>query len=848
MDSKKKSFFWKSFFGAVFVCVFAFSLLTVFIANKTQVTLEEVNENYMAEMNAQIQQKFSSIVDLRLRTLDGIISRVPGSEENSEQETLKELQDEAEVRGFPSMGLMSPEGNIEVFSGPGLYAVNFAEPVSSLETDGQIVVQGTNASGEKVLILGRAAAYPMRNGKESAALVASVSTEYLNDTLYVYEESTAVYSHIIDRNGNFTIRSGEEYDGTYFDRMLKNYDRFGGKQPEDYVEGLKSAMEAGENYYAEAQVRGERRYIYASPLVENSAWYLISVMPGGPLDTSIRHLDDMRTFMILGCALIVLLTMFVIFRFYYRITQQQMEALQKAKKEAERANQAKSEFLSSMSHDIRTPMNGIIGMTDIAIRNIEDPERLQDCLGKIRLSSKHLLGLINDVLDMSKIESGKMTLNVVLVSLRSTMDDIVNIMQPQVKAKAQSFDIFVRDILSENVQCDSVRLNQVLINLVSNAMKFTPEGGRIEMHLYQEPSPEGDAFVRTHFIVQDTGIGMSEEFQEKIFENFAREDREEVAHTSGTGLGMPITKSIVDLMGGTIRLKSEKGKGTRFHITLDLKRAAEEDRIMQLPPWKALVVDDNELLCTSAASNLKEIGLDAEWTMSGRSAVDMVEKRHKDSEDYQFVLVDWKMPDMDGVETIREIRKRIDTDLPVFLISAYDWSDIEEEAGALNVAGFISKPLFKSTLYECLKKYAKDGEAKDSARKEEAVDFAGKRVLLAEDIDLNWEVAYEILSVFNLNLERAENGKECLEMFQASEPGYYDAILMDLRMPVMNGYDASVAIRALERPDNDIPIIAMTADAFSNDAQRCLEYGMNAHIAKPIDVKNCLLVLKEYLK
>lgn len=409
------------------------------------------------------------------------------------------------------------------------------------------------------------------------------------------------------------------------------------------------------------------------------------------------------------------------------------------------------------------------------------------------------------------------------------------------------FDIFISQIKCEDVYCDAVRLNQILLNLLSNAVKFTPDGGRIDVHLYQEPSPCGEDYVRTHFKVVDTGIGMSKEFQEKIFDTFERENTEQVNNITGTGLGMSITKCIVDLMGGMIELHSEKDKGSEFHIILDLKSVQVKEDEMKLPEWNILVVDDNEQLCSSAAANLEDLGVHAEWTLDGKKAVQMIEQRHDKNDDYHFVLIDWKMPNMDGMQTIHEIRKSVGKEIPVFMISAYDWSDIEEEAKASEIEGFISKPLFKSTLYHRLIQYTDKAEKTVVEKEGQDTDFEGKHVLLAEDIDLNWEIANEIFSAVGLVLERAVNGLECVEKFQASKPGFYDAILMDIRMPVMNGYDATKAIRALNRPDHELPIIAMTADAFSDDAQHCLECGMNAHLPKPLDIKECMRVLEKYL-
>ena len=501
-----------------------------------------------------------------------------------------------------------------------------------------------------------------------------------------------------------------------------------------------------------------------------------------------------------------------------------------------------------MSHDIRTPMNAIVGMTAIAAASPENTPLVQDCLRKITLASRHLLGLINDVLDMSKIEHGKLSLNISVVSLREIIEEVVGVAQPLVKAKNQQFDICIHDILSENVYSDGVRLGQVLLNLLSNALKFTPREGTVQVNLSQEPSPLGENYVRTHLRVKDTGMGMSEEFQRKIYDTFSREDNERIHRIEGSGLGMSIMKSIVDQMKGTIELHSALGRGTEFHITLDMKKAESQTGPMVLPGWNALVVDDDENLCRSAAYFLKDMGVHAEWTTDGESAVKMVEKHHEQGLDYHLVLLDWKMPGMSGMETAKQLREHLGDDVPVLLISAYDWSDIEEEARTAGISGFIAKPLFKSTLFHGLRPFAERGGALEQ-KKEEDEDFGrGRRLLLAEDNELNWEIASALLEQHGFILDWAENGQICVEKFKASEPGWYDLVLMDVRMPVMDGYQAARALRALDRPDRNIPIIAMTADAFSEDIRCCLQSGMNAHVAKPLDMKVLLRLIQKYLR
>ena len=846
MADRTKKFLWSSLIGMVLVCIVVFLMLAFFMNKKTTESIQEITTIYMEELNKQLQEKFSSVIDLRLGQVGEVVAQIPEGGVENREEMLGLLTQDITVRNFDYVGFLTGNGTLSKIYGQELEFFNNAEVMEELKTTGHLVGMGTNSAGDKFLLLGQAAAYPVEEGEESLALVAGVSMEYLNEALYLDENDEQVYSHIIDKKGNFVIRNGGAYRNSYFERVREVYGEYDGRNVEELVSLLQETMDAEKVYSGRVLIEGEERQIYCSPIANSAGWYLISIMKNDTLNEAVTKLDNIRAAIMIGSSLIILTAMLFVFYKYFGLTQQQMRALDKAKEEAVHANKAKSDFLSSMSHDIRTPMNAIIGMTEIGLKSVTDSERVEDCLKKIMLSSKHLLGLINDVLDMSKIESGKMTFHMNRMSLRETLDDIVNIIQPQVKARSQFFDIFIRNILSEEVYCDGVRINQVLLNLLSNALKFTQEGGRIDVHVYQEPSDQGEEYVRTHFEVEDNGIGMSQEFQKKIWDTFSRDSSEQVQKTTGTGLGMAITKRIVELMGGTIELQSELGKGSSFHVILDFRKAESVEE-WKLPEWNVLVVDDNEMLCHSAVSNLEELGIHAEWTLDGKKAIEMIEERHNRKEDYRFVLIDWKMPNMNGLQTIRRIRERIGKSVPVFLISAYDWSEIEEEARNVEIEGFISKPLFKSTLYSYLKHYAEENPDDSEENENEAPDFTGKRILVAEDIEINWEIANEILSSFGFELEHAENGKICVDMFSASEIGYYDVILMDIRMPVMNGYDATRAIRALTREDKELPIIAMTADAFENDVQVCLQCGMNAHVAKPLDVKLLKKVLRRYI-
>ena len=848
MFKQTKRFLLASVCCLVTLCVAVFFWVSVYMNTKSENAISEIGMIYMSEMSRQIQQKFDAVIGLHLSQAEGIV-RLIGPDEADHQELREKLAQNAEVRGFTYLGLYTKDGRGEHVYGGSVEAVDGNEFQGVLKDEGENVSSGYDQNGDKVLLLTVHAEYPMEDGDRSSFLVVGIPMEELSAALVLEEADSMVYYHIIHKDGTFVIRSGEAYRDNYFTRMEELFREFAGRTPEEYAQELRDAINANVDYSTLAMIEGTHRHLYCSPL-PGSEWYLVAVMPYGTLDDAVEHLGEQRQNTMLGACSIILAAVMVIFVLYYRMSQQQLRELNRAEQAAVQANRAKSEFLSNMSHDIRTPMNGIVGMTAIAMADIEDTARVRDCLAKITLSSRHLLGLINDVLDMSKIESGKLSLNLNQVSLHETMDSIVNIIKPQIESRKQHFDIFIQDIKAEEVYCDSVRLNQVLINLLSNAVKFTPEEGTINVYLGQEDSPLGDHYVRCHFRVRDSGIGMTPEFQKTIFDTFTREKTAQVDRTEGTGLGMAITKCIVDAMGGTIELWSEPGSGSEFHVILDFEKAVSKIEDMVLPPWRMLVVDNNMDLCLSAVSSLKEIGIDAEWATDGRTAVDLVEKRHQEVRDYEIVLLDWRMPGMDGLQTAKEIRKILGDETPILIISAYDWSDIEKEAAEAGIHGFISKPLFKSNLFVGLRRYMLNEAADEEQdlKKEETESFAGKRILLAEDNDLNWEIAEEILSEAGFELERAENGRICVEKFTESEEKYYDVILMDIRMPVMSGYDAAVEIRKLGRSDAGLPIIAMTADAFSEDIERCRQCGMNEHVSKPIDVDRLIQLLRKYLK
>ena len=856
MKNKTTRFLTTSLIGVALLCVCVFSIFAVHMSNQSALTINKVGTLYMYNMSQQTSIHFESIIALQMNQLRTLTGTIPSDAVHTDRALQEELIAQAKARDFSYLGFYASDGTLEMLYGSQLTVTDPEPFLNSLRADQQKVAIGTNARGEKVILLGMPSPHPPTAEHNCAALVAGLPVSYISDNLSLEENRERAYSYIIRKDGSFVIRAADAYRNNYFERVKVMYEDVNGLTPEEYIEALTTAMAEGKDYSNEFTMEGERYHLYSTRL-PYSEWYLITFMPYGAMDSIVNGFSREWGALTVLSGVVILGALLLVFYKYFGLTRQQLRQVEEARqsaeaarKEAEHANRAKSEFLSNMSHDIRTPMNAIVGMTAIATANLDSPQQVKNCLKKITLSSKHLLGLINDVLDMSKIESGKMTLNVDQVSLREVVDSIVSICQPQVKAKRQLFDVFIHDISTENVLCDSVRLNQVLLNLLSNAIKFTPEGGEIHMTLYEEALPKGEDYVRIHIQVKDNGIGMSEEFQKHIFDSFAREDSARVHRTEGTGLGMAITKYIVvDAMGGSIEMNSRQGGGTEFNVTLDMEKALVMEEDMILPNWNMLVVDDDRQLCESTVSALNSIGVNAEWTLDGESAVEMVVKRHRRGDEYQIILLDWKLPGMDGIATAHRIRQELGDKVPILLISAYDWGEIEGKAREAGVTGFISKPLFKSTLFNSLRQFADLPEVEEEETVcERCRDLTGKRILLAEDNELNWEIANELLSAEGLVLDWAENGQLCVEMFQKSPAGYYDAILMDVRMPVMGGYEATQVIRTLDRPDRDLPIIAMTADAFAEDVKRSFDCGMNAHIAKPIDVGDVMRLLAKFIK
>ena len=526
-------------------------------------------------------------------------------------------------------------------------------------------------------------------------------------------------------------------------------------------------------------------------------------------------------------------------------------ALKDAYRAAENASRAKTEFLSNMSHDIRTPMNAIVGLTAIAGANIENQDKVIECLGKTTKASRHLLGLINEVLDMARIESGKMSLAEEDFNLPELVDNLITLTKPVIDEHRHNFEVHVDHIEHEAVCGDSLRIQQVFVNLMSNAVKYTPDGGNIIFSIKEKPNGFSELGCY-EFSIADNGIGMTPEFQKIMFEPFSRADDHRTTKVQGTGLGMAITQNIVNLMNGSIKVDSAPGKGTKITVTIYLKlqesKREQEKELLDLP---VLVVDDDKTCCESTVATLKDIGIAGEWVLTGREAVERCYARHETGRDYFAVILDWKMPEMNGIETARKIRERVGKDVTIIILTSFEFSEIEEEARAAGVDAFIAKPLFRSRLTATLRQFTSGKKEKNARSLLESfakTDYTSKRILLVEDNELNREIAAEILGMTGVAVDIAENGKIAVEKVVAAPEKWYDLIFMDIQMPIMNGYEATAAIRSLPGGRGKVPIIAMTANAFAEDVQLAKNTGMNEHIAKPLELDKLNDVLKQWLQ
>ncbi len=692
-----------------------------------------------------------------------------------------------------------------------------------------------------------------QNGETAAMLYGVTELNTLDQSLNIdniYNANAKIY--IIDtKTGDFLLDT--------WHHELKNISDYPASEREtkgekDWEESTKDviALNTGYVIYRTQDTDGWQ-YMYYAPAGINE-WAIAVDVSEKEAFSSVFAVRRVCFYLGIVMALVILVYYIWIRRNAMKTTEMAVNqaVLTEKLRKAEAADRAKSTFLSNMSHDIRTPMNAIIGFTTLAQANLDNRERTQEYLRKILSSSNHLLSLINDILDMSRIESGKLNIEEKECSIADIFRDMRNIIQSQMESKQLNFYMDTVDVVDENIYCDKLHVNQALLNLLSNAIKFTPPGGTVALTIRQKPrAPKGYGSYEIH--VKDTGIGMSPEFTKHIFEPFERERNTTASGTQRTGLGMAITKNIIDTMGGTIELHTEQGKGTEFIINLDFRLQGETAHVgivSELQGLRALVVDDNFTTCDSITKMLHQIGMRSEWVLHGKEAVLHARQAYELGDEYYAFIIDWFLPDLGGIEVVRQIRSVVGDSAPIIVVTAYDWTTFEEEARAAGVTAFCNKPIFLSELRDIL--IAAGSETLQAQENSPIPDlsgrFEGTRLLLVEDNELNREIAEELLSGSGFIVETAEDGTVAVEKVKNSAPGYYSLILMDIQMPKMNGYDAARAIRALEDPAlSAIPIVAMTANAFEEDRRHALECGMNSHIAKPIDVEKLLDVLTEIL-
>lgn len=650
----------------------------------------------------------------------------------------------------------------------------------------------------------------------------------------------SVSKHLLDEH--FTLLWANDF---YYDLIgypKEEYERLFQNRPDIYFKEHKEAWNLlGQKVYdAIANNTNGYEAIMKMPVKDGSKWVKLTA----------TFTDQLQNGVPISYTVMIDITDITEQRELQRKLELQSKQLKEALDSAEKANQAKSDFLARMSHDIRTPMNAIIGMTAIAKAHINEQERVLDCMEKIDGSSKLLLSLINEVLDMSKIESGRLILSEDDFNIGELLQDLVIMMQPEIKNKQQTLDIHVKDLKHEFVTGDTQRIKQVLMNILSNAVKYTPEKGQITIDINEKEPKDGTG--NYEFVFKDSGRGMKPDFLDKIFLPFERADDNEIRNIQGTGLGMAISHKIIKMMGGDIKVESKYGKGSCFTINMPLhyQEFAPIEKI-GTDGLEILVVDDDETACQSTCNCLQEIGINSDYVCSGSEAINKVQLRHQERNDYFAVIIDLKMPDMNGLEATRQIRKIIGTDIPIIILSAYDIEEYEAEAKAAKANGFITKPLYKSKLLKVLQRFLHEGSRSEPVRqfKLSDADYSGKRILLVEDNELNREIAVEIIGSTGVSIDTAVNGLDAVNIVSRSPEGFYQMILMDIQMPVMDGYEATRQIRSLKRSDiSGMPIIAMTANAFSEDVTNALKAGMNYHLAKPIDISALMSVLGKYLQ
>lgn len=812
---------------------------------KTDAAITQISRVYLGELTDQIISHFETSLNSQFAQVVTVMESA-GEQDLADLDHLQSfLRRQRKNNEFTYVALLTEDGmcytDEEVY--PAISKINSLNTL--LQGKGRLISANETILGDDMLLLGTPISGVSFNGSRVAAALVGLDTQTLNEKILSHKADSNAYANVISQQGAFIMRSSNRHAETAGTNLFSTL-KLSAEFDEGYsLEELRKQIAAGETGMSALTLNGEHEYLYYAP-IPGTGWTMYVAMPSGGLDA---HVASLSMFMSRAAVIVVsgiALTLLVFALIYIRIVrksaallEQEKERAEEALARAERASLAKSEFLSRMSHEIRTPMNGIIGMTMIAMQNIEKPSKVTDCLKKVTLSSKHLLALINDVLDMSKIESGKIELKRERFDFKVLLESLSTVYYGQAAAKNVDFNTVLSGDIREVLVGDSLRLNQIVTNLLSNAIKFTPANGRITLRV--SAAGEGNGTVLLRFDVSDTGCGIAPENLDKIFNAFEQEDAGVAQKYGGTGLGLSISRRFCELMGGSLTVESKLGQGSTFTALLPfgtVNPPAKEKPPIDYGSLKALVVDDDLETCEHVTMLLEKLGIDACWADNGYQAVAQVEQAHSLDEDFDVCFVDWKMPFLDGLETTRRIRQVVGkADIAVVLITAYDPTEIEEAALEAGAIGIISKPLFSSTLVDAFESIRSSAPgAIEKPKRMTDYDFTGKRILVVEDNEINLEIATELVGVSGAAITAARNGKEAVDAFAASAPGYFDLILMDVQMPVLDGYGATRQIRAMNRPDAlTVPILAMTANAFSEDVEHSMASGMNGHLSKPID-------------
>ena len=872
--SKKKHLSIKSML-IILIAAFLILATLLFIGVYRSITQQVLQNNVetMSELTQHDRNSVLNSIDLRYDSLYAIVDSLKAEKPQTLDETRELLQKYLPfVSGAKNLCLMSDDGIL--YRNSGLYMEDAIAREFCDTHDGQFVATynkaGVTIDNQREMLIQAVPAQFSFDEKNITHLIAILDLRVLQSELKVDSFDGEGFSSVIDEDGYYIVNVSAAHsyltrDNFYKD--LQNAELESYKDPEELRKTILSLKEPLSVHFSQ---NGEQNVMVVTPL-DRHGWYFLSTVPESVFDGQSRAIYSI-VFTLVGVLMLAMIGA-AIMLLYRRKQAMQLEfaderaahletieqqheqlekehaALEEALDMANAANRSKTTFLNNMSHDIRTPMNAIIGYTGLAASHIDNKEQVQGYLTKIGQSSNHLLSLINDVLDMSRIESGKMTLNEKPESLSEILHALRDIVQADIHAKELEFFMDTTDVHDEEVICDKLRLNQILLNVISNSIKYTPAGGMVSVRL-TEKAVKANGYGVYEFRIKDTGMGMNEEFLKTIYDPFTRVNSSTVSGIQGTGLGMAITKNIVDMYGGTIQVESEEYKGTEVIITLDFKLQTEHkepERIVELEGLRGLVADDDISACKSISRMLKDIGIRSDWCASGKEAVIRTEEAYQEGDLFKVYIIDWLMPDMNGIETARRIRHIVGDAAPIIILTAYDWTDIEFEAREAGVTGFISKPLFASdlrvALMKCIGKEEKVEEQKVS------YDFTGKKILLVEDNEMNREIATELLEEDGFVVDTAEDGTIAVQKMENAKPGDYDLILMDVQMPIMNGYEATRRIREMNDPAiANITILAMTANAFEEDRQSAIAAGMNDHLTKPVDVRKLKDTLVKYLR